>query len=104
MRIGIVNWSCRMAGGVESYLATLAPGLMAAGHEVAFLSELAAPRDRDPMPLPHRTPTWCVEELGIGSALDGLRRWKPDVLYAHSVREPALERRLLDVAPSVFFA
>ena len=104
MRIGILNWSARLAGGVEHYLATLLPGLRAAGHEVAFLSEVAAPSDREPIPLPGGTPAWCVEELGVARAFEGLRAWKPSVLYAHAIREPALEGRLLDVAPSVWFA
>jgi hypothetical protein len=104
MRIGILNWSRRMAGGVESYLATLVPELTAAGHQVAFLSELAAPRDRDPMPLPGGVPAWCIEESGATRALSALRAWKPDVLYTHAIRDAALEQSLLDLAPSTFFA
>ena len=36
--------------------------------------------------------------------MPALRAWRPDVVYMHGVADVALERALLDVAPSVLFA
>ncbi len=104
MRIAVVNWSRRRAGGVETYLGGVIPELLAAGHEVAFWHEVDAPANRERIALPAEVVSWSVEELGAAGALEALRRWQPDLIYAHGMLNPALEALTLRVAPSVFFA
>ena len=43
MRIAVVNWSRRRAGGVETYLGGVLPDLLRAGHDVAFCHEVGVP-------------------------------------------------------------
>ena len=103
MRIAILNWSRRKAGGIETYLGAVMPALVHAGHELAFWHEVDLPRNRERIVLPERTPAWSVEESDAASALGKLRAWRPDLLYTHSLLDPAIERQTLSVAPAVFF-
>ncbi|HSS20309.1 MAG TPA: glycosyltransferase family 4 protein [Pyrinomonadaceae bacterium] len=104
MRIAVVNWSRRRAGGVETYLNTIIPELARAGHDVAFWSELDEPADRALIEIPTTAAAWCLEEIGLERGLEVLREWQPDVIYAHKLADPEIERQVLRVAPSVFFA
>lgn len=102
MRIAVLNWSSRRVGGAEAYLATVLPALRAAGHAAALLYEVDGPADREPIEL--ASEAWCIAVLGENRVVAELRRWQPDVLYAHGLVDPALESRFLDIAPGVFFA
>lgn len=104
MRIAIVNSNTRRIGGVETYLNTIIPELSRAGHEIAFWSEVDLPVERARVELPPEAPSWCVAELGAPRALSSLRDWQPDVIYAHKLADPELERLVQNLAPSVFFA
>jgi glycosyltransferase involved in cell wall biosynthesis len=104
MRIAIINWSRRRVGGVETYLNTIIPELARAGHEMAFCSEVDEPADRELIDLPENSPAWCVAGMGQEPTLAGLKQWEPDVIYSHKLADPDLERKILGLAPSVFFA
>jgi glycosyltransferase involved in cell wall biosynthesis len=104
MRIAVVNWSKRRVGGVETYLNTIIPELSRAGHEIAFWYEVDEPLEREQIGLPDDAPAWCVSALGAEKALAALRDWRPDVIYTHKLSDPGLERKVLGLAPSVFFA
>jgi glycosyltransferase involved in cell wall biosynthesis len=104
MRIAIVNSNTRRVGGVETYLNTIIPELSRAGHEIAFWSEVDLPVERARIELPPDAPSWCVAELGTTRALSSLRDWQPDLIYAHKLADPEIERQVQEVAPSVFFA
>jgi glycosyltransferase involved in cell wall biosynthesis len=104
MRIAVVNVSNRLIGGVETYLSTIIPALAANGHQVALWCETSGPRDRKAITMPEGAPFWCVAELGATRALEELRDWRPDVIYAHKFDAPELEARVQRLAPSVFFA
>jgi glycosyltransferase involved in cell wall biosynthesis len=104
MRIALVNWSRRRVGGVESYLNTVIPELIRAGHEIAFWYEIDEPSEREQIRLPPDAAAWCAAELGMERALSALRDWRPEVIYTHKVSDPKLERTIIGVAPSVFFA
>ncbi len=103
MRIAVLNWTNRVAGGTEEYLRRFLPAASAAGHRVAFLYEVEGPEDRAAI---HDPPggVWSVERLGADAAATAVRDWRPDVLYAHGFGSPALEARLYELAPTVFFA
>src|SRR5689334_4915392 len=103
MRIAIAAHSARRVGGVEQYLASLVPALVRAGHEVSCWFEAD---DADHSPILDRgglVPTWTATRE-TGGGVPALRAWRPDVVYAHGVADPALERALIDAAPSVLFA
>ncbi|HKI93997.1 MAG TPA: glycosyltransferase family 4 protein [Gemmatimonadales bacterium] len=98
-RIAIANWSNRLAGGAERYLERVMEALVSRGHVVGFWAEGDAPRDRPPMHLPDSIATWTGT-----AALDTVRAWRPDLVYAHGITDPALEAALPGVAPVVGFA
>ncbi len=104
MRIACINWSRRHAGGIESYVASILPLLRASGHEVAFWSERDEPRDRAPLPLPPGVATWCAASNGLEESLRAVREWRPSVLFVHGLVDPAIERRILEIAPSALMA
>lgn len=103
MRIAVLNWTNRVAGGTEEYLRRFLPAAAAAGHRLAFLYEIEGPEDRPEIPDPPDG-SWSIERLGADAAAAALRDWRPDVIYAHGFRSPALEERLYRLAPTVFFA
>jgi glycosyltransferase involved in cell wall biosynthesis len=104
MRIAIVNWSRRKVGGVETYLDTIVSELADTGHEIGFWHESDVPVERAQIALPVQSPAWCADEMGSAGALRALRDWRPDVIYTHKVLDPELEREIMEIAPSVFFA
>jgi glycosyltransferase involved in cell wall biosynthesis len=104
MRIAIINWSRRKVGGVENYLNTVIPELARAGHEISFWHEIDEPLEREQISLPEDAMAWCAAELGVEPALAALKNWRPDVIYTHKISDPELERTIISIAPSVFFA
>jgi glycosyltransferase involved in cell wall biosynthesis len=104
LRIAVANWSNRLVGGVEDYLSEVIPALADAGHDIALFYETDVPRTRDAIPLPHSARSWSVGQLGLAGAIEALRDWGPDVIYSHKLESPRVEARLLEIAPSVFFA
>lgn len=103
MRIAILSWTARRAGGVESYLDVLIPALREQGHDLAFVHEVDVPRTRERLTLPGNVTVISAETAGVEAALAQLREWKPDVLYAHGFADPDLEARAQAIAPAVFF-
>jgi glycosyltransferase involved in cell wall biosynthesis len=103
MRILISNWSCRRVGGTETYLGQILARLSASGHEVCFCFEVDEPEGRPLIPLP---PGVLSVQLrpDVSGALDRIRTWRPDVLYAHGFLDPDDEARVLEMAPGVFAA
>jgi glycosyltransferase involved in cell wall biosynthesis len=104
MRIAVLNWTSRKAGGIEVYLHSVVPALDRLGHRVAFWHEIDAPADRELIALPPDSPRWCAATTGADAALSALRDWRPDLIFAHGLLDPALEERFLSVAPALFFA
>jgi glycosyltransferase involved in cell wall biosynthesis len=104
LRILLANWSPRLAGGAELYVASVVPELHQRGHGLAFLYENDVPVDRDPIPLPDSCPTWDVSRLGLRMALAKISEWRPDVVFVHGLQDPETEGALLDVVSSVLLA
>jgi glycosyltransferase involved in cell wall biosynthesis len=103
MRIAIVNWTNRKVGGAETYLEATIPALIGAGHEVFVWHETSNASGGERV---HgvECASACASALGVEAAVRELEEWRPDVLFVHRLDDPAHERRLLDVAPAVFFA
>jgi glycosyltransferase involved in cell wall biosynthesis len=99
MRIGLVTWSCRRAGGVETYLEAVAAALTRFGHVVSLWAETETPSNRPPLVLPAG-----VAEFVIGGTVQAAFEWSPDVLLVNGLNDVALESRLLRARPSVFVA
>jgi len=103
MRIAVANWSSRKAGGTEAYLDEVVSELSAIGNDVAFFHELDVPSDRARIKLPQATPRWCVAQSGDACALAALREWRPDIVYAHKIRDVWLMEQACQGIPCVFF-
>jgi glycosyltransferase involved in cell wall biosynthesis len=103
LRIAILNWSNRRFGGTGSYLSTVMPALRRAGHAIALWHEVERPADHGVLPVPDGAPVWSVSTLGLQRAVDALREWQPDLLYAHGLLDPFVEERALEAAPAVLF-
>jgi glycosyltransferase involved in cell wall biosynthesis len=104
MRVAIANWNRSVVGGAESYIKGVVTALESAGVELAMLSERESATDRERIELSAGAPTWCVSDIGEQAALAAMRAWRPDVVYVHLIESPALEARLLELAPAVLFA
>jgi len=104
MRVAVANWHRSVVGGAESYIKGVVRALESAGIELAMLSERESATDREKIELSAGAPTWCVSDIGEQAALAAMRAWCPDVVYVHLIESPALEARLLEVAPAVLFA
>jgi glycosyltransferase involved in cell wall biosynthesis len=105
-----VNSFGQIVGGVERYLDSSIPLLAERGHEVHLWHEkekFAAWRTR---PVIRSSSTVLpVESLRYASAhvdsiVASITDWSPDVVCIHSAIYPALEKRLLKIARTVYFA
>src|SRR5690606_27642069 len=99
MRIAVVTQSRDRVGGVEAYLHAVLPAL-AARHEIAFWSAADTISNRGAIVLPAGVPG---ERLAAhpDEAAAQVRAWRPDVIYAHGLDDPAVEAAVLAVAPAV---
>src|SRR5947199_2732 len=103
MRIAVTNWTRRLVGGTEGYVQAIVTTLAARGIDVALWTEDDS-GSGSKISVPCGVAHWCVGESDAASALAGLRRWKPDLIYAHGLRDLTLEHQTLDLAPGIFFA
>jgi len=104
MKVAVLSRSNRLVGGVEEYLRRFLVAAAESGNQVGFWYETTdGPPDRATIPDPPAG-GWSVARLGPAPALAALRRWQPDVIYAHGVESPELEEEAYGIAPAVFFA
>jgi glycosyltransferase involved in cell wall biosynthesis len=102
MKIVVAQDALHAEGGVETYMASVIPGLRARGHSVAllFVGRRGAPRfdlgDVD-------GPEVAVEPPDIDAAFAELRAWGPDVCFSNNMAPLDVERRALDEWPVVKF-
>lgn len=99
MRIGLVTWSRRRAGGVETYVETVAAALSRMGHELSLWFETDAPSDRPAMTL-----STAITQFDLGAEEQRAMAWAPDALLVNGLNDTSLEARLLRARPSVFVA
>jgi glycosyltransferase involved in cell wall biosynthesis len=102
MRIAVACHNAAHIGGVESYLDAVVPALTRRGHQLGVWFESGTP-DESRIARLEASTHWAAEH-DDDRAISLLRAWAPDLLFAHGVQSPALEARLLDIAPGVFFA
>jgi glycosyltransferase involved in cell wall biosynthesis len=99
MRIALVTWSNRRAGGVETYIESIAGALRRAGHDLSLWSETDGPVERSSISLPEGTARFIFAR-DRRAAFD----WAPDVLLVNGLQDTGLEAELLHARPSVFVA
>ena len=103
MRIALAIANARITGGAESYLDVLAPRLAEAGHQTALICEYDAPAGRRRISVDQAAPIWCISESGLKAALEGLKQWRPEVIFSQGLRDPVIEEQLQAIAPTVNF-
>ena len=103
MRIAVINSNARVIGGIESYLDRLLPALAARGDELAFLADSDAPADKRRIAAEVSMPIWSTSALGSRHALDEVRRWRPDVIFAHSLANSGDLAAAAEIAPAAYF-
>jgi glycosyltransferase involved in cell wall biosynthesis len=104
MKVAVLGWSNRVVGGAQEYLRRFLAAMTDSGNEVGFWYETTeGPAARATIPDPSAG-GWSIAELGRAPALAALRRWQPDVIYAHGVMSPEVEEEAYSIAPAVFFA
>ncbi len=99
MRILVATQARERIGGVEAYLESVLPAL-AARHEVAFFSASTGISERGPIALPPGVKSLSPAE-GSNDRIQAVRVWRPDLVFAHGLEDPILERDVLNLAPSV---
>jgi glycosyltransferase involved in cell wall biosynthesis len=104
MRVAVVNWTDRIAGGAERYLDAVLPALAERGHHVHLWHETTEPVGRTAVRAIRDVVRTCVADAGLEPAVRALRAWTPDVLFVQRLDNPAHEAALLDVSPAVFLA
>lgn len=102
MRIAVACHNAGNIGGVESYLDAVVPALTRRGHQLGVWFESGTPVESRIARL--EASTYWAADQDDDRRISLLRAWAPDLLFAHGVQSPALEARLLDIAPGVFFA
>jgi glycosyltransferase involved in cell wall biosynthesis len=104
VRIAAVNSHRALIGGAETYLDTVIPALAAAGHQIAFFSESGSSPSSQRIRLPESAPAWCASEMGLPQALAALEGWRSDIIYVHGMNDLQAAARMIQIAPTVFFA
>jgi len=100
MRIAIATRFAHRVGGVETYLESVLPALVARGHDVAVWHEFPVEPDAHVV-----VPPTVARQLlpGRAAGIEGTCRtiaaWRPDVIFSHGIANVALEGGLADVAP-----
>lgn len=103
MRILITTESRGSAGGIETYLKALVPRLMDAGHELSWLFGNSPYYGTGPSNLLGE-PKWVIDSKNCENVEVGISRWKPDVIYAHGLRNPKWDNWLSQRYPTAYFA
>jgi glycosyltransferase involved in cell wall biosynthesis len=110
VRIAAVNSFGQIVGGVERYLDSSIPLLADAGHEIHLWHEKEKMQSWRTRPTIRSAstvlPTGSLRhaDLQIDTIARSMRAWMPDVVCVHSAVDPLLERRILEIAPAVYFA
>ena len=103
MRILITNESRSAAGGIETYLKTLAPFLIEKGHEVGWLfghspsfGPLICNEDAKKV--------WTTNPATLETVRAEIYEWQPNVIYANGLHDPHWDTWLAKRYPTAYFA
>jgi len=105
VRVLISTMNRDLVGGAETYVRLALPLLAGRGHALALMHQFdSLPGGRaldEGAALEARI---SVQSSGEDGALEAVRAFRPDVIYQQGLVSPALEARLLELAPAVLFA
>jgi len=102
MRILIATPHRSVVGGVETYLQSLIPALVRAGHDIAIICEHNRFDGADTVDSEaDDTPVWCWQDFDSAAILREISRWKPDLVYSHCPESQHLEAALLSSHPCI---
>ena len=99
MRILLATEGIEEAGGVDTYLASVACGLVSRGHAIAVLHQ-NAPARKAGVPWPS-VDRFGLRELGMGQAFSAADAWRPDLCFSHNMSALEIETELVDRWPVV---
>jgi glycosyltransferase involved in cell wall biosynthesis len=99
MRLALVTWSRRRAGGVETYVEQVLGALHQAGHDVSLWFEDDEPADAPLITLPPG-----AESHRIRGPVDAAMAWDPDALVVNGLKDVEMEARLLAARPTLYVA
>lgn len=99
MRILLANEARAGAGGVETYLSSIAGAMTKRGHAVSLLYGNHA-AETGPTAIAVAD-AWSVADLGLVPALDRAAAWAPDVAYSHNMRRLEVDEALTSRLPVV---
>jgi glycosyltransferase involved in cell wall biosynthesis len=102
VRILIVNDGVSDVGGVQVYLDTVIPVLEERGHSIAIAYCSDSGSDEAGGVL-RRLPRFRFTHQQSTDTLAGIRRWAPDICFAHNMRDLDVESALGGIAPLVKF-
>src|SRR5688572_19188716 len=102
MRILLANDGFGDAGGVQTYLDAVSGGLISRGHEVAFLHGDAPPAAVADAAM-HGLPQFAIGGGEIGTTLERIGRWAPDLCFSHNMNVLEVDRALMARWPVVKF-
>jgi hypothetical protein len=102
MRVLFVNDGISDVGGVQVYIDTVAAELRSRGvtQAIAYCTDSGR---NDPESASYWLPRFHVAGRNADEAFDAIRRWAPDVCYAHNMSDLSVEHRLATIAPIVKF-
>jgi glycosyltransferase involved in cell wall biosynthesis len=99
MRILLATEGIDEAGGVDTYLAAVACGLLSRGHSVAVLHHNSAAGSTSVRWPPLQR--FCVDELGSAKAFAAAEAWRPTVCFSHNMNALAIDAGLVSRWPVV---
>jgi glycosyltransferase involved in cell wall biosynthesis len=99
MRILLATEGIDEAGGVDTYLAAVACGLLSRGHSVAVLHHNSAAGSTSVRWPPLER--FCVDELGEAQAFAAAEAWRPAVCFSHNMNALAIDAGLVSRWPVV---
>ena len=101
MRILIAHEAAVGGGGVESYLASLVPALMARGYPGAFLHHDTRAADGPTRLQFEGVPQFSIVDDGPAAALRQVAAWRPDAAFSHNMAPLDVDEALLSRWPVV---
>ena len=102
MRILVVNDGVSDVGGVQAYLDTVIPVLEERGHSVA-IAYCSDSGSHEAAGVLRRLPRFRFTHQQSTDTLAGIRRWSPDICYAHNMSDLDVESAISGIAPVVKF-
>jgi glycosyltransferase involved in cell wall biosynthesis len=103
VRILVANDGFGDAGGVQTYLEAVAPGLAARGHTVAMLHLDTIPLNGSRTDAMKSLEQFSIGLNGSDRTIKSLQQWGPEICFSHNMRDLELERQLFSLGPVVKF-